>query len=365
MAEESSSNAERTEDATPRRREDARNDGRVPKSQELTVAMSLLGSAVVLSALTPFAAHGLFAIMGHGLSNLASTTLDGQSAVALLRETAYRTFVAMIGLILAMGAASFVMAALQARGVMSLKPITPQFSRINPVENAKNLIGMRQIVELLKSLGKLVIVGGAVYMAIKAALPDAIALSQESQLGFLFVVKKYAVRMLASAGGAYLALAGADYIWQWWQYEKSLRMTKEEVKQEFKQNDGDPHIKQRRRAMARAYARRQMMKDVKRADVVITNPTHIAIAIKYDPTIAPAPIVLAIGQRKVAERIKAIAAESGIPMVENRPLARALLKTAKVGTLIPYELYLAVAEVLAFVVKTRGMRGSWQGSTRA
>ncbi len=359
------SDAERTEEATPRRRDDARNEGRVPKSPELTVAMSLLGSAVALTALTPFAAHGLFSIMGHALSNLGNMTVDRESAVTMLRETGYRTFLAMIGLVLAMGAASAAIAALQARGVMSLKPITPQFSRINPLNNVKNLIGTRQIVELLKSLGKLAIVGIAVWGAIKAAIPDALALSQMSQIGFLFVVKKYAVRMLASAGAAYLALAAADYIYQWWQFEKQIRMTKEEVKQEFKQNDGDPHIKQRRRTIARSYARRQMMKDVPKADVVIVNPTHIAIAIKYDPSIAPAPIVLAIGQRKVAERIKAIAAEHGVPMVENRPLARALLKTAKVGTLIPYELYMAVAEVLAFVVKTRGTRGNWAGSTVA
>ena len=359
------SDAERTEEATPKRRDDARTDGRVPRSQELTVAMSLLGSAAVLSALTPFAGRGLFAIMANGLGHLGSTSIDLATATMMLRDTALPAFAAMIGLIMAMGAASFGMATLQARGVISLKPITPQFSRINPAENIKNLLGMKQIVELCKSLGKLTIVGAAVYWAIKAALPDAIALSQESQLGFLFVVKKYAVRMLGSAGAAYLVLAGADYLFQWWQFEKSIRMSKEEIKQEYKQNDGDPQIKQRRRAIARSYARRQMMKDVAKADVVIINPTHIAIAIKYDPNVAPAPIVLAIGQRKVAERIKALAAEAGIPMVENRPLARALLKTAKVGTLIPYELYMAVAEVLAFVVRTRGTRGSWTGSTLA
>jgi flagellar biosynthesis protein FlhB len=303
--------------------------------------------------------------MANGLGRLGSTSLDLSTATMMLRETGLRAFASMIGLIMAMGAASFLMATIQARGVISLKPITPQFSRINPAENIKNLIGTKQIVDLAKSLGKLAIVGGAVYWAIRAALPDAIALSQESQLGFLFVVKKYSVRMLGSAGASYLALAGGDYLYQWWQFEKSIRMSKEEIKQEFKQNDGDPHIKQRRRAIARSYARRQMMKDVAKADVVITNPTHIAIAIKYDPSVAPAPIVLAIGQRKVAERIKALAAEAGIPMVENRPLARALLKTAKVGTLIPYELYMAVAEVLAFVVRTRGTRGSWTGSTLA
>src|SRR5262249_54334115 len=192
-----------------------------------------------------------------------------------------------------------------------------------------------------------------------------LSLAQTSQLAFLLIVKKYAVRMLATAGGAYLCLAAGDYIWQWWQYEQSIKMTKEEVKQEQKQNDGDPHIKARRRAIARSYARRQMMKAVPKADVVIVNPTHIAVAIKYDPTTAPAPIVLAIGQRKIAERIKAIAAEAGVPIVQNKPLARALLKTAKVGTLIPYELYMAVAEVLAFVLRPRGPRGAWQGRALA
>jgi len=360
-----STEAERTEEATPRRRDEARTDGRVPRSQELMIAGSLLGSAVVISSLAPVAGRGLFAIMGHSLSSLGSVSLDLASATALIRETAIHAFTAMAGLIIAMVGATFVVAALQARGVMSLKPIMPEFSRINPVTNAKNLLGMRQIVELLKSLGKLTIIGIAVYASIKAALPDAISLSQQSEIGFLYVVKRYTVRMLASAGGAYLALAAGDYIWQWWQYEKSLRMTKDEVKQEMKQNDGDPQIKNRRRAIARSYARRQMMKDVPNADVVIVNPTHIAIAIKYDPTIAPAPVVLAIGQRKIAERIKAIAAEAGVPMIENKPLARALLKTAKVGTIIPYELYMAVAEVLAFVLRTRGTRGNWKGSALA
>lgn len=359
------SEAERTEEATPRKREEAREEGRIPRSQELTVAASLLASAAVLSAVAPMAGKGLFEIMGHSLSSIGSISLDGASAVALLRETGIRAFIATIGMVIAMTIASFVMAALQARGVWSFKPITPQWSRIDPTENAKNLFGSRPIVELVKSLGKLAIIGIAVYVSIKALLPDAVSLAQVSQIGFLYIVKKYAIRMLLTAGGAYLALAAGDYIWQWWQFEQSLRMTKEEVKQEMKQNDGDPHIKQRRRSIARSYARRQMMKDVPKADVVIVNPTHIAIAIKYDPTVAPAPIVLAIGQRKIAERIKAIATESGVPIVQNKPLARALLKTAKVGTLIPYELYMAVAEILAFVLRTRATRGSWQGSTLA
>lgn len=356
---------ERTEDPTPRRRDEAREEGRIPRSQELTVAVSLLASAAVLSTMTPFAGRKLIEIMGAGLSSIGSIQLDPASTAMLLREIAFRAFVATLGLVVAISGASAVIAALQARGTFSAKPLMPKWERIDPMTNAKNLVGLRPIVELLKSLGKLTIVGIAVWVSIRAAVPDAMSLAQTSQIGLMFIVKKYAVRMLATAGGAYLVLAAADYIYQWWQYEQSLKMTKDEVKQEMKQQDGDPHIKQRRRSIARSYARRQMMKDVPKADVVIVNPTHIAIAIKYDPTVAPAPIVLALGQRLVAEKIKAIAIESGVPIVQNIPLARALVKTAKVGTLIPYDLYMAVAEVLAFVFRTRGTRGSWEGSTLA
>jgi flagellar biosynthetic protein FlhB len=356
---------EKTEEATQHRREESANDGKIPKSAELTIAASLLGSAAVLSSLAPATGMGLFQIMGRGLANVGSFTLTAESATMLLRETAGQAFGATLGLVAAIAFATFVMAALQARGTMSLKPIMPQFSRISPATNLPNVIGTRSIVEMIKSFAKLTIVGMAVYTALKTAIPDSLVLAQQSPLGFMYVVKKYSVRMLTGAGTAYLVLAAADYIWQWWQHEKSLRMTKQEVKTESKQNDGDPQIKQRRRQIARSYARKQMMADVPKADVIIINPTHIAIAIKYDPSLAPAPIVLAIGQRKVAERIKAIAAEAGVPMIENKPLARALLKSAKVGTLIPYDFYMAVAEILAFVLRTRGTRGSWQGSALA
>jgi flagellar biosynthetic protein FlhB len=337
----------------------------VPRSQELTIAVSLLGSALAISALAPIMGRSLMSIVGEGLTQIGTMRVDVGSAPLILRETFARAGMATLGLLLAMGGATLAIGALQARGVFSFKALAPKFSRISPAENFKNLVGMRSVVELIKALAKVAIIGLAVWGSIKSVIPDAVVLSQTSQLGFLFIVKRYAIRMLASAGVAYLALAGADYLWQWWQHEKQLKMTKEEVKQEMKQNDGDPHIKQRRRAIARSYARKQMMKDVPKADVVIVNPTHIAIAIKYDPDIAPAPIVLAIGMNKIALRIKEIAAEAGVPMVENRPVARALLKTAKVGTMIPYELYMAVAEVLAFVIRTRGKLGASNLNVRA
>jgi len=357
--------AERTEEATPKRRDEARDEGRVPKSQELTIAVSLLGSAMAISALTPMMGRSLLNILGEGLSQIGTLRVDMESAPLILRDTFMKAGSATLALLLALAAATLAIGALQARGVFSLKALEPKFNRLNPAENIKNMIGVKTVVELFKSLAKVAIIGVAGGGSIKTAIPESVTLSQMSQLGFMFLVKKYAIRMLASAGASYLALAGADYLYQWWQHEKSLKMTKEEVKQEMKQNDGDPHIKQRRRALARQYARKQMMKDVPKADVVIVNPTHIAIAIKYDPTVAPAPYVLAIGMNKVALRIKEIAAESGVPMVENRPVARALLKTAKVGTMIPYEMYMAVAEVLAFVIRTRGKLGASNLNVRA
>ena len=173
------------------------------------------------------------------------------------------------------------------------------------------------------------------------------------------------MRLFVTAGLAYLFVAAADYAFQFWQHLRSMRMTKDEVRRELKMQDGDPLLKSRQRSIARSRARRQMFADVPKADVVIVNPTHIAIALRYDPLAAPAPIVLAMGQRLIAERIKALAHEHGVPVIENKPLARALLAAARVGMMIPAELYIAVAEVLAFVIRQRAQRGAAQDATIA
>jgi flagellar biosynthetic protein FlhB len=239
----------------------------------------------------------------------------------------------------------------------------PNWERINPAANVKRIFGVQSLVELVKALVKVVIVGLAIHSVLGAdTMAEIVTTAQQSPMGFLHVIQHYAVKLIMTAGLAYLGLAVADYGWQYWQFVKELRMTKEEVKQEFKNSEGDPHLKQRMRSLARNRARRQMFRDVPKADVVIVNPTHRAIALKYDILQAPAPIVLAMGQRKVAERIKAIALAHGVPVIENRPLAIALISSARVGMMIPTELYLAVAEVLAFVIRQRRTRGSqWAG----
>lgn len=361
-----SSMQEKTEEATPRKREEARNDGEVPKSQELNTAVLLLGAALVLSALGPALGASVLSTFKYGLAVAGNGPMDANGTIALVQSVGWKVLAGMTAFCTALASVAFGITTVQARGVISAKPLGPNWGRINPGPNLKQMVGAQPWAELVKSLTKLTIVGIAVYFSLRASWSDMLALSQGSPFALLDVVRRYSVRLLMTAGFSYLVLATADYLYQIWQHEKKLKMTKEEVKQEHKQNEGDPLIKQRLRSMGRAMARRQMFQEVPNADVVITNPTHIAIALRYDPAKADAPVVLAMGQRKIAERIKAIAAQSGVPMVENRPLARALLGSARVGVPIPAELYIAVAEVLAFVIRQRnGGGGRWQGSASA
>ena len=350
---------DKTEEATPKKRQEAQDEGRIPKSPELSVAVLLLGIALVLTAVIPHVASRLFAIMGEGLASVGDPSFSAESAIKTLQMLGWRTLSTILMVGCSMGAIALVINAVQARGVFSLKPITPQFKRISPAANITKLVGPQAIAELLKSLAKLTIVGFAIHAALgKDAINAMVVTTQQSPIALLQVITHYSVKLILTAGLAYLALALADYLWQYWQFTKEMRMSKAEIKQEFKNSEGDPLLKQRMRAISRANARKQMMKDVIRADVVIVNPTQRAIALQYDPSKAPAPIVLAMGQRKVAERIKKIALEAGIPIVENRPLAIALIKHARVGMIIPVELYLAVAEVLAFVIRQRNERGA-------
>ncbi len=347
---------ERTEAPTPRKREDARREGRVPRSPELTTSFVLLGSAMLLNAAAPLGQQ-LMSLFADGLAALPAAPAGTESAVGLLRQTGIRSF-AIIGtwggaLLLA----GLAIAGPQARGILTLKPLMPDFERLSPLRNVKRLGPTQALGELVKSLLKLGLVALAVHRAIGGAWPDTVALAGQGAFAFVATTHMYAVKLLTTAGLCYLGLAALDYGWQLWQHEQQLKMSRDEIREEYKQQEGDPLVKQRMRSLGRALARRQMMKDVPKADVVITNPTHIAIALRYDPLTAPAPVVLAIGQRKVAERIKQIARDHGVPCIENKPLARALLATARLGQMIPAELYTAVAEILAFVIRRRLIRG--------
>ncbi|HEX7243329.1 MAG TPA: flagellar type III secretion system protein FlhB [Longimicrobiaceae bacterium] len=353
---------EKTEEATPKRRDEALAEGRIPRSQELNSAILLLGSAAVLNSAGGGLGTALATGMTTGLLAAGSARMDAAGAVSLVQATGGRALAALSVFLLAMAGIALAVAAAQARGVVSLKPVTPQWERIDPLSNGARMLGAQPWMELGKSLAKLLIVAVAVRGSLSDAWPEILALAQESPVGLLEVVRRHGLRLLQTAGFSYLAFAGVDVFLQLRQHEKGLRMTKDEVKREMKESDGDPLLKARMRSMARSLARKQMLRDVPQADVVITNPTHIAVAIRYDPEKAPAPMIVAMGQRKVAERIKQIARDNGVPCVENKPVARALLASAQVGMMIPQELYVAVAEVLAFVIRQRQARNGWPGS---
>jgi flagellar biosynthesis protein FlhB len=351
---------EKTEEATPKKRSDAREKGQFAKTSEAATAAALLGGSLALAMNAPTLGQYLVETMGSGLSlfGLSGTTLDQLTAVELLQGVVTRTLLALMGMLGTMFVLSLAIGGMQANGLLTTKPLAPDFNRINPLQGLKKFASVQPLAELFKSLIKLGLVAWACYTSLRTAWPDLAGLPLETPMALLEVIRRYATTLLRNAGLLFLSLAGLDYGWQRFQLSKKLRMTKEEVKEEAKAAEGDAGTKARRRSQARERIRRQMFEGVPTADVVIVNPTHIAIAIKYDISVAPAPFVLAMGRRKVAERIKAIAFESGVPVLENKPLARALIKTAKVGSMIPFELYVAVAEVLAYVLKQRARRGT-------
>lgn len=350
------SDQEKTEDPTFRRLQDAAEEGRVARSQELTTAALMLGSLLTLRMVAPGAGTQLINYFGESLERLGNAR-DLAANLEALSHTGWTA----LGIVALLCAAAAVVAlaagAAQARGTFTFKPLAPQASRINPLSNGKQILSTRALVELLKACLKIALVGLVAWVVLRDAWPDLIDLGSRDAGGLLEALARHGGRLFLLAGIAYLALAGFDYGWQLWQHLQQLRMTKEEVKQESKQQDGDPMVKARMRSIARARIRRQMMAEVPKADVVIVNPTHRAVALRYDPLAAPAPVVVAMGERMVAERIKEIAKEHGVPMIENKPLAIALLASARVGMMIPAELFAAVAEVLAFVFRQKALRG--------
>lgn len=357
---------EKTEAATPRKREEAIEQGNIWKSQELTSAAAILGSLVTVAAMGPGLAEFLRATMGESLGALGSLAEGPGAVVGLFEDVARRALAKITALITALAAGAVLVAAVQAKGTFTLAPLEPMWERLDPVAGLKRLAPSgRMLVELLKQFAKFGIIGAAVWHVLGESLPLTGALAQQDPRLAAQLAGDAVVRLLATAGVAFLALAAADVVWQRFDYEQNLKMTKQEVKQEVKASEGDGMLKARRRALGRARVRQQMLAKVPQATVVIVNPTHLAIALQYDPLVAPAPIVVALGQRKVAERIKQLALESGVPIVENRPLARAMIKACQVGMMIPAELYAAVAEILAFVYRQRTAGRGWRGSAVA
>ena len=354
MADGNSGGQERTEQATPRRRARAKDEGRVARSVELSTAAVLLSGTFALAA-AGAASLSTFArgTLTEAWSALSFRDFGPGGSAGLIRSVTGQYLVAFIPFAVGVMVVVLAVNLLQAKGVASLQPITPKISNIDPFQGIKRIFSGQSLFQGLKSVLKLAVIGTLVYSLISRTLPELTALSEATPPEIAGTIRHLAVRFAVLLGLAYLVLAAIDYVYQHFQMEKSLRMTRQEVKYEHRDIEGDPHVKSRLLTMARVHARRRMLQNVPDADVVVVNPTQVAVALRYDTAVSPAPVVVAMGQRKLAERIKEIARRAGVAIVENRPVARALLATAKVGQPIPPALYAAVAEILAFVYRRR------------
>ena len=345
--------ADKTEAPSSRRLEEAREKGQVVRSQELNTAVILLVGAYLLRGPGAQLVTALKELVTNVIIELPGTELSSQ----WLKKTAYSfawQVLPSLGLIIVgLLLTGIIVTVSQTQFLWASKKIGFDFSRVNPLEGFKRIFSTHGLIELLRSLLKLGWVTWFAYGFLNTNYPEMLAFAQYD---FFTAVNRFAelcVNLTIRVGSMYLILAVADYAYQRWELYKNLRMSKEEVKEEFKRSEGDPMLKSRVRNMQRQMARGRMMSNVPKATVVVTNPTHLAVAIEYHEGMG-APKVLAKGPFRVAQRIVAIAKENNIPVVQNIPLARGIYKTIEVGQEISPDLYVAMAEVLAYVYRLRG-----------
>lgn len=343
---------ERTEAPTPKRRREAREKGQVARSQDLPAAVLMFSAFVALGIVGPALWQSMAAILTSALAPEVPHSLDN-----LL------PFVAAIGVelgerlglfLLIIFVATLVSLFAQVGWLFTLQPLVPSLSKINPLSGFQRLFSVRSVMRAAISFGKLLVVGAVAYVTLSGS---AAAIVYAFSLGFHDVIRVGAAltfELGIRLGVAMLVLALLDVAWQRYRHETDLRMTKEEVRDELRSMEGDPYIKRRRRQVQMQLAAQRLRKDVPTADVIVTNPTHVSVAIRYDAETMAAPKVVAKGADYLALRIRQIAREHGIPIVERKPLARALYASVEPGEYIPERFYRAIAEILAYVYELTG-----------
>ncbi len=346
----------KTEKATPKKRRDERKKGNVFMSKDAISVATLLGSYAGIMAFIGIIAEQLARFMEYCLG--LTGTLDTGETIAAAPEVqleAVMVTVKTVGPLLLITALCAVVATFaQTKFLVSMEQIKPKFNRISPLQGFKRLFSLKSIVEALKGIIKIVILMVIIYISIKGMFPNLVK--------YLYVDLDAATRdmydetmsMIQSIIIAFVALAAFDFMYQWWDYERQLKMTKQEVKEEYKQIEGNPQIKSKIRELQRKMAQGRMMQQVPQSDVVIRNPTHFAVALRYKPDRDSAPVVMALGQDEIAARIVQVAEENKIPTIENPPLARALYANTQLNQEIPPEFYADVAEVLVYIFKLNG-----------
>ncbi len=340
---------ERTEPATPRRRQEARRKGQVGKSREVSSLAILVSGILFLFFGGEWFLKELGSFMSGNLSSLSFAPLEDTNIVVRLKESAEFFMGVAFPFMMVLATVAILSNLVQTGLIWSVEPLAPKASKINPIEGAKRIISKRSLVELAKSIAKIIIVGWAAFSVLKGELTHLIHLVYNDKWQIMAYLGDTSMRVAARSCYVIALLALLDFIYQKWEHEQSLKMTKQEVKEELKQTEGDPLIKSRIKALQREMARRRMMEEVKKADVVITNPLHLAVALHYEAHAMSAPKVVAKGAEKVARKIKEVAKAHGVPVVEDKTLAQNLYKSVDIGEEIPSQFYHAVAEILAYV----------------
>lgn len=351
---------EKTEEPTSKKLEDARKEGQVAKSKEVTSAFEMLAAFVMIRFLVEYMGTVFVGNMQSIYSQIPAYVklYDGHIQTQTFRMLFVNSLLRILQIIAPFLLAGFLVAfitnLLQVKWKLTTKPLQPKFNKLNPVNGFKRIFSANSLVELLKSALKLTLIGYVVYDYLKKNMPPIYMLYDVSlnqgiaQIGMLVINLGIRISLF------YMLIAAADFAYQKIKFKNDMKMTKQEVKDEYKNQEGDPQIKGKQRQRMMEASRRRMMQQLPEADVVITNPTHYAVAIKYEPELYDAPYVVAKGADYLAQKIKDVAKENHIEIVENKPLARMLYANVDVGSVVPPELYQAVAEVLAFVYHLKG-----------
>ena len=344
---------DKTHQATPHKKQKSRQEGNVPKSQDLCSAAILIAGLGALKLLEPIMADQISWAFRVIYSDLLNVDITPEIISNYFRLGVFFMLKLLTPFLLVIALAGLMINFFQHGLLFTTKPLKPKLERLDPIKNMKSKFGIRGIVELAKGIFKVAIVGIVAYFSIKAEILNfAIMIDQGvSAISATILLSGFKLGMRLAI--AILILGLLDWKFQQWKHNKDMMMSHQDVKDEHKMMEGDPRLKARIRKNQFKMSYNRMIKNIPEADVIIANPIHIAVAIKYDPETMSAPMVVAKGKRKLAEKIKSIAYEHDIPVIEDPPLARSLYSSVEIGWEIPYELFQAVAEVLALIYRIK------------
>lgn len=359
MADNDKQFQERTEQATPKRLQEAREKGQIPRSRELTMATVMIAAALIMTAIQGELGGYFVDLLRQGLSFDATDLVHTDSMTAALSTAALESLSAFAPLMIGLTGAATLGGMSVGGWAFSANPMAPKLSKLNPIKGLKRVFGLKGLVEVGKALGKAFVVGAGAVAFMTYASDRILGLSVAPLEIAMINAGGMVLNTLLICSFSLIAIALVDVPYQIWNHKKELRMTRKEVQDEMKETDGRPEVRSRIRAIQQEMASKRMLEEVPLADVVITNPMHFAVALKYDTDVMRAPVVVAKGMDHLAAQIRELADENNVTMFESPLLARALYWTTEVGQEIPGQLYLAVAQVLTYVfgLRTAGTNG--------